>query len=160
MDRPVDAEVRLEEIEPHHPDATWCLEQYYAELDRRFEGGFDAAKSSMSDPGGARRPHGLFLLARRGADAVGCGMIVLTSPAVGYIKRMWVDPAVRGRGLGRRILYGLEEAALELGCTKVQLETNRALTGAICMYRRAGYVEVAPFNDEVYSHHWFEKTLP
>ena len=42
---------------------------------------------------------------------------------------------------------------------KVQLETHRALSEAISMYRRAGYREVPAFNDERYAHHWFEKDL-
>ena len=42
----------------------------------------------------------------------------------------------------------------------LHLETNRALEEAIEMYRKSGFVEVAPFNDEPYAHHWFEKTLP
>jgi hypothetical protein len=41
----------------------------------------------------------------------------------------------------------------------VRLETNRTLTEAVAMYRAAGYVEVEPFNDEPYAHHWFEKRL-
>jgi hypothetical protein len=41
----------------------------------------------------------------------------------------------------------------------VRLETNRTLTEAIALYRAAGYVEVAAFNDEPYAHHWFEKRL-
>jgi GNAT superfamily N-acetyltransferase len=153
------APIQIHEIDPRHPDATWCLEQYYSELDRVFEGGFDVARSLVSDPGGARRPHGVFVLARLGDRPVGCGMVVPTSPEVGYIKRMWVDSEVRGRGLGGRLLGALEGAARELGCVKARLETNRALTGAIRMYRRSGYLEVPPFNDEFYSHHWFEKVL-
>ena len=41
----------------------------------------------------------------------------------------------------------------------LRLETNRELTEAIAMYRRAGYVEVPPFNDEPFADHWFEKRL-
>jgi hypothetical protein len=41
----------------------------------------------------------------------------------------------------------------------VRLETNRALTEAIAMYRSAGYVEVPAFNAEPYGDHWFEKRL-
>jgi hypothetical protein len=41
----------------------------------------------------------------------------------------------------------------------VRLETNRALTEAIGLYRAAGYREVPAFNDEAYAHHWFEKPV-
>ncbi|MFL5980671.1 MAG: GNAT family N-acetyltransferase, partial [Gaiellaceae bacterium] len=76
-----------------------------------------------------------------------------------YLKRMWVSPDLRGVGLGRRLLRELEELARAHGAGAVQLETNRALTEAIALYRASGYCEVGPFNDEPYAHHWFEKRL-
>jgi ribosomal protein S18 acetylase RimI-like enzyme len=57
------------------------------------------------------------------------------------------------------MLGALEAEARELGFTTLRLETNRALGEAIRLYRTAGYEEVAPFNDEPYAHHWFEKRL-
>ena len=72
---------------------------------------------------------------------------------------MWVDPNSRGRGVGRRLLERLEALARESGVRTVRLETNRALGEAIGLYRRSGFAEVAPFNDEPYAHHWFEKAL-
>jgi hypothetical protein len=45
------------------------------------------------------------------------------------------------------------------GSSAVRLDTNRALTEAIAMYRSSGYREVSPFNDEPYANHWFEKQL-
>ena len=70
---------------------------------------------------------------------------------------MWVAPAARGLGLGRRLLRELEEQARRRGARVVRLETNRTLAEAIALYRSAGYVEIEPFNDEPYAHHWFEK---
>jgi len=72
---------------------------------------------------------------------------------------MWVSPAARGLGLGRRILAELEQQAVAGRARVLRLETNRALTEAIGMYRAAGYREVEAFNDESYAHHWFEKTV-
>ena len=68
-------------------------------------------------------------------------------------------PEARGLGLGRRLLLELERHAREAGVKIVRLETNRALTAAIQLYRSSGYREVAAFNDEPYAHHWFEKQL-
>jgi ribosomal protein S18 acetylase RimI-like enzyme len=73
---------------------------------------------------------------------------------------MWVSPAARGLGLGRRLLAELEAQATGQGVRVLRLETNRTLTEAIAMYRTAGYREVAAFNAETYAHHWFEKSLP
>jgi len=150
----------IEEAHPASAEAAWCLGEYYAELRLRFEGGFDPARSVAADPDGFVRPNGVFLVARIDGRPVGCGAVKLTSRDVGYIKRMWVDSSVRGLGLGRALLRALEDAAGGLGCSIVQLETNRALTGAIQLYRTSGYQEVDPFNDEYYADHWFEKTLP
>jgi ribosomal protein S18 acetylase RimI-like enzyme len=62
-------------------------------------------------------------------------------------------------GLGGRMLRALEQAAVDRGHTVVRLDTNRVLTPAIAMYRRAGYTEIGRYNDNPYAHHWFEKHL-
>jgi ribosomal protein S18 acetylase RimI-like enzyme len=72
---------------------------------------------------------------------------------------MWVSPAARGLGLGRRLLAELEAQAREHGVRVLHLETNRVLAEAIALYRSAGYREVPAFNDEPYADHWFEKVL-
>jgi len=127
-------------------DARYCLSEYYKELDARFEGGFELGRSLPIDDA-------VFLVARLRGEPVGCGAIKL---ADSYIKRMWIAPQARGLGLGRRMLHELEQ----LSRTKVaRLETNRALQEAIALYRASGYEEVAPFNNEPYAHHWFEKRL-
>lgn len=150
---------RIEEADATSPDATWCLEQYFAELRQRFEEGFNISKSVSSDPADFVRPKGAFLIVYNDGHPVGCGGVTLVGPTVGYIKRMWIDASRRGQGMGRKLLVALEDTARDLGCAKAQLETNRALTGAIRLYRTSGYQEVPPFNDEHYADHWFEKTL-
>jgi ribosomal protein S18 acetylase RimI-like enzyme len=72
---------------------------------------------------------------------------------------MWVADSARGLGIGRRLLGELERRAAEHGGTVVRLDTNKALTEAIAMYRSAGYREIEAFNAEPYAHHWFEKRL-
>jgi ribosomal protein S18 acetylase RimI-like enzyme len=57
------------------------------------------------------------------------------------------------------VLQALETIARKAGLTTLRLETNRTLKEAQALYRREGYQEVAPFNDEPYAHHWFEKKL-
>ena len=73
---------------------------------------------------------------------------------------MWVRGSERGLGIGRRLLGELEAVAAAGGARSVRLETNRALTEALNLYRSAGYREVAPFNEEHHAHHWLEKPLP
>jgi DNA-binding MarR family transcriptional regulator/GNAT superfamily N-acetyltransferase len=150
--------VDIAPIDPLDPDAQWCLRSYFAELDARFEAGFDPARSISADVGELREPHGVLLIARLHSDPIGCGALKFHDDEPTEIKRMWVDNAARGLGVGRRLLDALENRAARRGRI-VRLETNRSLSEAIAMYRTAGYVEVDSFNNEPYAHHWFEKHL-
>ena len=151
--------VTIDVVDPATPDAQTCLAAYFAELDERFDAGFDPDSSLTAGVDEMRLPHGIFVVARLHGEPVGCGGVKLYADRPAYIKRMWVAPATRGLSLGRRLLAELEALAAAHGAQAVQLETNRALVEAIAMYRAAGYTEVAPFNDEPYAHHWFEKQL-
>ena len=148
---------RIAVEDPDGPEARWCLEQYFAELDERFKGGFDAGKSIPADGGDLKPPHGIFLVARLDGRLVGCGAVKSIERGVGSIKRMWVSHEVRGVGVGRRLLLALEKEAAALGMGLLRLETNRSLHEAQALYRRNGYREVAAFNDDPYADHWFEK---
>jgi DNA-binding MarR family transcriptional regulator/predicted GNAT family N-acyltransferase len=153
--------IEIDVADPAHPDAQHCLRAYFAELDRRFDAGFDAARSNPAPDDELRPPTGLMLVARLGAEPVGCGALLFEAgtDAVCEIKRMWVSAAVRGTGLGRRLLGELERHAAAAGARTLRLETNRTLVEAIALYRSVGYAEVPAFNDETYAHHWFEKRL-
>jgi DNA-binding MarR family transcriptional regulator/GNAT superfamily N-acetyltransferase len=146
-------------VDPDHPLARFCLRQYFAELDGRFDTGFDPTASLPADPDEMRLPAGLFLLATRRDVPIGCGALKFHGRRPTELKRMWVAPDSRGLGVGRRLLTELERHAVEHGTRTVRLETNRALVEAVAMYRSAGYREVEAFNDEPYAHHWFEKRL-
>jgi DNA-binding MarR family transcriptional regulator/GNAT superfamily N-acetyltransferase len=142
------------------PDAQWCIQQYFDELDQRFEVGFDPSRSISADAAELTPPAGAILVARVHGEPIGCGAVKLHPGAPAELKRMWVSPDARGLGLGRRLLLALERYAREAGAELVRLETNRALQEAIALYRSSGYREVARFSDEPYAHHWFEKRLP
>jgi DNA-binding MarR family transcriptional regulator/GNAT superfamily N-acetyltransferase len=151
--------VQVSVRDPRHPEARACLQAYFAELAGRFDGGFDPAQSISADDAELTPPAGLLLVATLHSAPVGCAAVKFHRAAPAEIKRMWVAPAVRGLGLGRRLLAGLEAHAAGRGVRTVRLETNRALDEAISLYRTAGYQEVAAFNDEQYADHWFEKSL-
>jgi ribosomal protein S18 acetylase RimI-like enzyme len=104
-------------------------------------------------------PMGLLLLARLHGQPIGCGALKFHQRRPAELKRMWIAPAARGAGVARRLLGELERTAREAGAVVLRLETNRALSEAIALYKRSGYVEVKAFNAEPYAHHWFEKTL-
>lgn len=151
--------ISIEPTPPSHPAARAAVAAYFAELAARFDTGFEADHTLPLTDEALSPPSGLMVLARLHDDAVGVGGLKLLPGGVGEIKRVWVAPAARGTGLGRRLLADLETRARDHGCTRVRLDTNRTLTEAIALYRTSGYREVAAFNDEPYAHHWFQKTL-
>ncbi|MDX1882835.1 bifunctional helix-turn-helix transcriptional regulator/GNAT family N-acetyltransferase [Mycolicibacterium sp. 120270] len=150
--------VEVRECDPREPQAQFCLNTYFAELAERFDGGFDPSKKPFGDED-MTPPAGLLLVATLHGDPVGCGAMTFLPRKVAYIKRMWVARSVRGLGLGRRLLAELEDRARSAGVRTVQLETKDVLREAISLYTSAGYLEVAPFNDEPYADHWFQKAL-
>jgi DNA-binding MarR family transcriptional regulator/GNAT superfamily N-acetyltransferase len=145
--------------DPTTPDAKWCIAQYFAELNTRFEAGFDPSISISADARELTPPAGMLLVARLRGQPVGCGALKFHADAPAELKRMWIAPGARGLGLGRHMLHELEQQAKASGAWAIRLETNRALSEAIGLYRHNGYREVAPFNNEPYAHYWFEKHL-
>ena len=84
-------------------------------------------------------PDGLFLVAREDGRAVACGGICRFDETRAELKRMYVVPEARGRGLGRAILDALEEAARGFGYVGVVLETGELHHEALGLYASAGY---------------------
>jgi DNA-binding MarR family transcriptional regulator/GNAT superfamily N-acetyltransferase len=144
---------------PVSPAAQFCIGSYFAELDTRFDTGFDPRQSISADADELTEPAGLLILARLRDEPIGCGALKLHGTKPAEIKRMWVAPSARGLGVGRRLLDELEQHARERGVRRVRLETNKTLREATGLYRSSGYAEVDAFNDEPYAHHWFEKRL-
>ena len=144
---------------PQSDAAKWCIAQYFAEIAKRFEEGFEAALSTSPDVGEFVAPRGCFVVGWRNDEPIACGAVKLHAETDADIKRMWVASSARGQGTGRELLGELERHAARLGATAVRLETNRALPEALALYRAAGFREVEPFNDELYAHHWFAKRI-
>ena len=153
------AGVRLARVRPSTATARWCVRQYFDELDRRFDRGFDPSASLPADDGDLMPPRGAFLVASVDGEPIACGGLKTDAPGVGTLKRMWVAASARGLGLGRRMLSALETEARELGLTTIRLETNDALHEAIALYRSTGFRDAAPFSADPYARHWFAKAL-
>jgi DNA-binding MarR family transcriptional regulator/GNAT superfamily N-acetyltransferase len=144
---------------PDSADARWCIREYFKELAQRFDAGFDPAKSNSARNEEMTPPAGWFVVARLDGRPVGCGALKRKGRTIGEIKRMWTAPAARGHGVARRVLRYLEATARTNGLKTLRLETNRTLKEAQALYRREGFEETAPFNEEPYAHHWFAKRL-
>jgi putative acetyltransferase len=85
---------------------------------------------------------GTFVVARVDGRAVGCGAVRLLNESTVEVKRMYVAPEVRGRGVAKEILAHLEGAGRDLGARRSVLETGIHQDEAIGLYRRAGYSQV------------------
>jgi GNAT superfamily N-acetyltransferase len=92
-------------------------------------------------------------------EAVGCGAVRVLEPGVAEIKRMFVSPAWRGRGIGRRLLAELEREAGDLGCSIVRLDTADRQHAALALYRSTGYEPIDDYSGNPGATHWFEKRL-
>jgi len=105
----------------------------------------DAIPSGRFDP-----PDGLFLLAERAGEAVGCGgyrPCAEGPPGTAEVKRLFVDPTVRGTGLGRLVMEALEAAAAVAGYERLWLETGTAQPEAIALYDTSGYDRIEPYGE-------------
>ncbi|HET6818215.1 MAG TPA: GNAT family N-acetyltransferase [Mycobacteriales bacterium] len=152
--------MRIEAVDAANEEAQSLVASYVAEIAATFPGGFDPAASVSAEPDEMSPPHGAFLVVRNDdGTAIGCGGVKLLDAQTAEIKRMWLAPSARGRGLGRVLLEALENAARELGATEGRLDTNASLESALALYERSGWQPVSPYNDNSYATHWFRKTL-
>jgi GNAT superfamily N-acetyltransferase len=103
-------------------------------------------------------PSGLFLVARRGGPVIGCVGLLLLPGSLGEVRRVYVTPAARGRGVGARLLRAVEDEARNRAVTRLRLDTRSDLVEARRLYARTGYQEVAPFNDG-WADRWLGKSL-
>lgn len=151
--------IALGEMDPRSEEARHCLGEYYAELGRRFEQGFDVSLSRDPDAKDMRRPRGTFIVAMSDTLPIGCVGLKGTDHGYAEVKRLWVAPAARGLRLGRRLMDTVESAARELGIALLRLDTNSALPEAGRLYRTTGWREISRYNDDPYPDLFFEKRL-
>ena len=90
---------------------------------------------------------GAFAIARVDGRAVGCGAVRPLQPGFGEIKKMYVEPEMRGRGIARAILATLEGAARNLGFATIRLETGTKQPEAIRLYESSGYTPIPKYGE-------------
>ncbi|MEJ2890489.1 GNAT family N-acetyltransferase [Actinomycetospora aeridis] len=160
-------EIVLSAVRPDSPDGRSALRAYAGELAARWPE--KAPEPTWSedfladDPLALSPPSGVLVVAKEGERVVGCAGLRLEGadvpPGAGEIKRMWVDPSTRGKGLGRRLLAHLTDLAREAGLRRLVLDTAGDLTEARALYASEGFVETAPYNANPHAQHWFTRDL-
>lgn len=152
------ARVRTEPVGRDDPAVAALFDAFIRESDGPL--GIDLeAEIAAGPPAELAGPHGVLLLARVGDEPAGIGGVRFLDTEAAEVKSMFVAPAFRGRGLARTLLAELERIARERGCRRVRLDTSDYLTGAVALYRSAGYREVPPYNENAKANLWFERSL-
>lgn len=152
--------VELEEASREAPEVLALYDAFIRESDGPLGDAVDLeAEIAAGPPAELDGPGGLMLLARVDDEPAGIGGVRHLETGIAEVKSMFVAPAFRGAGLGRRILTELERIAATRGCRAIRLDTSSYLTEAIGLYRAAGYAVVGAYNDNEKADLWFERQL-
>ena len=141
-----------------------ALRAYLDDVASRFYGrpaGADEVDAALrEDPSDdLAPPSGVFWVAREHGTVIGCAGLRLLGDGIGEVKRVFVAPAARRRGLGRRLMGEVEQCARDQRRTVLRLDTRADLVEARTLYSNLGYTEVPAFNASAYAEHWFAKSL-
>jgi ribosomal protein S18 acetylase RimI-like enzyme len=151
-------EITFTAADPADTDAQRCYYRYSEELANRFGVSMGPGWRAGAVSDDFRSPNGELYLVLLNGKVAGCGALRFMD-GFAEVKRMWVDPAARGRGVGRGLLEHLESRAAAHGSLIVRLDTNETLREALALYQRAGYESIPCYNDNHHATHWFEKRL-
>jgi len=150
--------LRFELGDPGVPPASDLLAEMRVELNDVYAT-FSRLDNPRLRPDELRALDGAYLVGYEGDDAVAGGGLRRLGEGVAEIKRMYVRPRERSRGVARALLQALEDEARALGYTAVRLDTGPKQLHGLSLYRSAGYVDVPPYNDNPFACFWGEKRL-
>jgi GNAT superfamily N-acetyltransferase len=150
--------VRFERCDPEEPPASELLLAMRAELNDVYET-FSRLDNPPLVPAEMRPPGGAYYVGYEGDESVAGGGLRRLGDGVAEIKRMYVRPAARSRGVAAELLQALEDAARSLGYSATRLDTGPKQVHAQRLYRAAGYVDVPPYNENPFACFWGEKRL-
>jgi GNAT superfamily N-acetyltransferase len=150
--------LRFELWDPEDHPASELLAAMRAELNDAYET-MSRLDNPRLTPAELRPPGGAYLVGYEGEEPVAGGGLRRLGDGVAEIKRMYVHPTARSRGVAAALLGALEDAARSLGYGAVRLDTGPKQVHAQRLYRAAGYVEVPPYNENPFACYWAEKLL-
>lgn len=137
--------MHIRDAETHEIDIVRELFREYA-ASLPFDLGFqDFENEVRALPGHYAPPGGLILLAVDGDQVIGCVALRRLDAETCEMKRLYVRPAGRGSGTGRRLALALMERARTLGYRKMRLDSLPSMTAAAALYRQLGFREIPPY---------------
>jgi GNAT superfamily N-acetyltransferase len=122
-------------------------------------GRIDVPGAPSATPADFTPPRGAFVVVYEDGEPVAGGGVKRLDDEACEIKRMYVVPEARGRGLGQALLDALEDEARRLGYRTARLDTGAHQPHAQRMYERAGYRPIGNFNANPFASFWGEKAL-
>ena len=137
------AAVEIRPLAPRDPR----VRRLIGELDRLQTSLYPAESNHLDPIETLERDNVTFLAAIVDGEVVGCAAVKRTSPRYGEIKRVYVEPNVRGRGVGSALMDALESSLLAHCIDVARLETGVHQHAALALYERCGYVRIPPFGD-------------
>jgi len=126
-----------------HTLAERLVQYFFAELDRELAERYPA----QNIHGLGDREASAALVAWRGNEPLGCGVLSPLAPGVGEVKRMYVRKDARRMGVARRILAELERRAVGSGCPVLRLECGTLQPEAVALYEALGYRRIPRFGE-------------
>lgn len=134
------------EIRPVAP-ADPGVRRLVGDLDRLQTSLYPAESNHLDPIEVLENPCVTFLAAFVGGRLAGCGAAKRMPGGYGEIKRLYVDPGARGRGVGRAMMAALESDLRAHGIEIARLETGIRQPEALALYERCGYAPIPPFGD-------------
>lgn len=150
--------ITMEAIDRADLEVQVLYEAFVREADEPLGIDIDA-EFAAGPPPDLKPPDGVMLIARVDGAPAGLGGVRHLDTPVAEIKSMYIAPAHRGLGLGRRMLRELEAIAARRGCQATRLDTSDYLDNAVGLYRAAGYHQVPAYNENRKANLWFEREL-
>jgi len=145
--------------DPSDPESLRLVRAMEEEIESLYETRTGSIHDIGASPSEMTAPNGGFIIIRADGRGVAGGGLKRLDATTCEIKRMFVDPSMRGRGVSRVLLEAIEARARELGYARARLDTGDKQPAAKHLYENAGYAEIPDYNGNQLARHWYEKAL-
>ena len=150
--------IRVAEERFGSPDSTALVADYVAEIRAMYPEWSPNVPPRMTARD-VEPPDGRWLVARHDGRPVGCAGLKRLDERTAEIKRIYVTPDARGRGVARALIERMEIAARQAGFEVVRLDTGAKQEASVALFQSNGYEPIGDYNGNPVAAYWFEKRL-